>query len=250
MVKIVRPALVEDERTLRGLAAEAEMLARANHPVVVRGFGAELDSPRPHLTLEHLDGPRLSSLVRKHGPLLSDQLASLGIQLAAAAHYLQSEGIVHLDIKPSNVIMGAPSRLIDLSVACTTEEAAALTATVGTAAFMAPEQADPGGRLAIDAPADVWGIGATLYQGLTGQRPFPKRDPESELRADRFPQLAGPPIEPDRKLPRSLVEPIMACLDPDPAARPTAAALGDQLEVVLEAEPEMRLGRLKPRFRR
>ncbi|MGI8726517.1 MAG: hypothetical protein ACR2K6_02395 [Solirubrobacterales bacterium] len=77
-----------------------------------------------------------------------------------------------------------------------------------------------------------------------------ERDRDSEVRAERFPQLAHPPAEPDSRLPRELVEPIGACLARDPADRPSAAELGDRLEQILDAQPKMRLGRLKPRFRR
>ena len=76
----------------------------------------DADGPRPHLVLEHLEGPRLSQLLRKHGALPMEQLLPLALELASALHYLAGQDVVHLDVKPSNVIMGAPARLIDLSV--------------------------------------------------------------------------------------------------------------------------------------
>lgn len=250
VVKLVRPGLVEDRRTLEGLRSEVELLDRLNHPVIVRGFGAELDGPRPHVVLEHLEGPRLSSLIRKYGALHPEQLLSLGVQLCAAAHYLAGEDVVHLDIKPSNVIMGGPPRLIDLSVACTVEQCASLRSPVGTDAYMAPEQAEPEGGHPVGPAADVWGIGATLHEALTGERPFPKGDRTSVVGAERFPQLVEPAHAAAGDLSRSLVEPIAACLAPDPAARPSAGELADRLEVVLESLPALRLGKLKPRLRR
>src|SRR5688500_8015221 len=69
VAKVVRPHLTQDERTLSGLEAEASMVDRLAHPVVVRGYGAELGGGRPHLVLEHIDGPRVSSYVRRHGSL-------------------------------------------------------------------------------------------------------------------------------------------------------------------------------------
>src|SRR5690606_37543905 len=68
VAKLVRPHLVDDERTLANLEAEWAMLVRLNHPAIGRGFGADLDGPSPHLLLEHLEGPRLSTLVRRYGP--------------------------------------------------------------------------------------------------------------------------------------------------------------------------------------
>ena len=164
VIKVLRPGLVEDRRTLEGLRSEVELLNRLNHPVVVRSFGADLDGPRPHVVLEHLEGPRLSTLRRKYGPLLPEQLVSLAIQLCGAIHYLAGEGVIHLDVKPSNVIMGGPARLIDLSVARTTEQCTQIRSPVGTDAYMAPEQARPDEGMEIGPPADVWGVGVTLFE--------------------------------------------------------------------------------------
>src|ERR687894_1338355 len=124
VVKLIRPHLVDDDHTLSGLRAEAEMLERLSHPVILRAFDAILEGPRPHLTLEHLEGPRLSTLVRRYGKLPVEQLVPLALQLCSALHYLSEEEIVHLDVKPANTIMSGPPRLIDLSVAMTLDDAA------------------------------------------------------------------------------------------------------------------------------
>jgi serine/threonine protein kinase len=73
VVKVVRPAQVEDTSTLRGLRREVETLSAVNHPVIVRGLRSELGGERPHVVLEQLDGPRLSSLIRRFGPLPEQQ---------------------------------------------------------------------------------------------------------------------------------------------------------------------------------
>lgn len=172
VVKIIRPELVADPHSLRGLAREVELLQRLAHPVIVRLFGSELEGDRPRVVLEHLEGPRLSSLLRRYGPLDPEQLLPLGAQLASAAHYMASEGVVHLDIKPSNTIMGAPARLIDLSIARTPEDLAGRDHAIGTDAYMAPEQCDPAGRGPITPAADVWGIGATLHHAALGRATF------------------------------------------------------------------------------
>ena len=247
VVKIVRPALVHDERTLAGLAAEVEMLARLSHPVLVRSFAAQIDGPRPHVVLEHLEGPRLSTLLRRYGALPHEQLVPLGIQLCAAAHYLASEAVVHLDIKPSNIIMGAPARLIDLSVALTADACAVLRSPVGTDAYMAPEQCRPRDGVPVGAPADVWGIGVTLYEAAAGRRPFRKGDRDAGDPAARWPQLTDAPAPLDGDVPPALAEPIMACLARDPAERPEPAVLLSRLEGVLDALPKPWLSKLKPR---
>ena len=246
VAKLVRPHRLDDEHTLAALAAEAEMLDRLDHPVILRGFDAVLDGPRPHLVLEHLEGPRLSTLTRHHGPLQPEQLIPLALQLCSALHYLSAEGVVHLDVKPANTIMSGPPRLIDLSVARSLSESAALERPIGTDAYMAPEQCLPEELGPVGSPADVWGLGATLYRAATGQRPFPGADPDSDEPQERWRQLVARPDA--AALPASIAAPVLACLDPEPANRPRAAELGDALEPVLRAQPKPRLSGLKPRW--
>jgi serine/threonine protein kinase len=249
VIKVVRPHLVADEHTLGGLRGEARMLERLDHPVLLRGFDAVLEGPRPHLVLEHLEGPRLSSYLRRYGPLPVEQVVPLAVQVSAALHYLREESVVHLDVKPSNIIMGGPPRLIDLSVALDAGDAAELRHPVGTDAYMAPEQCDPVALGPVGAPADVWGIGVTLYRAATGSRPFPDPVEGAKAPAERYPQLTHEPKPPPpERIGPLLAEPIMSCLRREPAERPTAGALADELEPVLDELPKPRIGRLRPRW--
>jgi eukaryotic-like serine/threonine-protein kinase len=250
VLKVVRPGLVEDRRTLEGLESEVRLLARLDHPVILRSFGAELEGPRPHVVLEHLEGPRLSTLLRKYGPLLPEQLVPLALQLSAAIHYMAGEGVAHLDVKPSNVIMGGPPRLIDLSIARTLEQCEHLTSPVGTDAYMSPEQCRPAAEARVGPAADVWGLGVTLYQAACSERPFEKGNPDSSDPGERWPQLVDPPKPLNGRIPNAIADPIMACLDRDPAARPTPGEIADRLELVLEGLPKPRISKLKPRLRR
>jgi serine/threonine protein kinase len=250
VVKLVRPGLVDDDHTLEGLADEVEMLARLHHPVLVRSFGAELTGPRPHVVLEHLEGPRLSTLVRKYGPLPAEQLLPLGIQLCAAAHYMAGRGVAHLDIKMSNIIMGAPARLIDLSVARPLEECRTMRSAVGTDSYMAPEQCRPQAGPPVGPPADVWGIGVTLYRSLTGERPYPAGDRDASDPEARWPQLVSPPRPLEAGQGSETVSAaIMSCLAFDPEDRPTARELAAELEPALDALPRPWVSKLKPRRR-
>jgi len=231
--KVVRPHLIDDERTLSGLAGEVEMLARLSHPVILRGFDAVLDGPRPHLVLEHLEGPRLSSLVRRYGPLPAEQLVPLGVQLSSAVHYLTNQGLVHLDIKPSNTIMGAPPRMIDLSVALTVEQAHGLRSHVGTDAYMAPEQCAPERLGPVGPAADVWGLGVTLYRAACGELPYSKPSAGSDVPEERWPQLVEPAASLKAQLDPAIKDAIMRCLAYDAKARPTPVELAEDLESVL-----------------
>jgi eukaryotic-like serine/threonine-protein kinase len=241
VVKLVRDELVDDPGVLAGLRGEAWMLDRLAHPMLLRGFGAVLDGPRPHLVLELIEGPRLSTLIRRHGVDL-EQLLPLALNLCSVLHYLAREGVVHLDVKPRNIIMGAEPRLIDLSIARPVDELALLRSPAGTDAYMAPEQCDPERFGELGPPADVWGLGATLYEAISRRRPFAGLDD-----ASRFPQLRQSPPPLDRRVPAPVAAAVMSCLEFRPADRPTAGELGDALEPLVGALPAPRIGRFRPR---
>ena len=250
VIKVVRPGLVDDAHSLRGLAAEVELLERLRHPVIVRSFDAVLEGPRPHVVLEHLDGPRLSTLVRRHGVLEPEQLLPLGLQLGSAVHYLAEEEIVHLDVKPSNIIMGAPARLIDLSVARPRAKLRDVTHRIGTDAYMAPEQCDPAHLGPMTSASDVWGVGATLYHAAAGRPPFPPGDGRARG-AQRFPQLARTADPLPERVAAPLAELIASCLSFEPDARPAPAALASDLEQLVDALPRNPvLSRFRIRSRR
>jgi serine/threonine protein kinase len=222
VAKLIRPDQAEDESALRALRREAEALAALAHPVLLRGFDAVLDPPHPHVLVEHLEGPTLRELLSGGRTLPAERVRTLGMGVASALHYMAGEGWLHLDVKPSNIVMGAPPRVIDLSLARTFERAARVREPIGTNAYMAPEQCEPNGEL---SPAtDIWGLGATLYQALTGRRPFSRPVPE-----ERFPQLHEEVLRPPAAAPRALSDVILACLRPDPAERPTAGELFERL---------------------
>jgi eukaryotic-like serine/threonine-protein kinase len=245
VVKILRPERVHDRASLEGLRAEFSALRALNHPVISRGFDAVLQGERPHISVEFLEGPRLSTLVRKFGPLPMEQLIPLATELCSALHYMHGLHIVHLDVKPKNVIMGAPPRLIDLSIARDFVDAAALTVPVGTDAYMAPEQCTAGQGLKVGRAADVWGLGVTLYEAATGELPFPGSDEET------YPQVVLAPRAPDAKVvPPPVAELIEACLRKEPAERPSARELASSLEPLTASLPRrFVLSRLRPRFR-
>jgi len=99
VAKLLRPGLVGDDRALEALAAEARLLGALAHPLLLRSFGAVLDGPRSHVVLEHIEGPRLSTLIRRSG-LALEQLLPLGLDLVRLLRYLAAEQVLHLDVKP------------------------------------------------------------------------------------------------------------------------------------------------------
>lgn len=241
VVKLARPDVVSEGRARRAIDREVAALQRADHPVVVRLFQSRADGPRPYLSLEHVEGPRLSTLLRHSGFLPIEQVLPLGLQLASALHYFAATELVHLDIKPKNIIMAGPPRLIDFSVACDTRHAAGLREPVGTRTYMAPEQCRPGEEAVIGPAADVWGLGTVLYEAATGEPAFPMESPQ------RHPQLVVDPPPFPRHVPPPLAATIAACLERRPDDRPmpdeVSAALG---ELVAVLPRRMVLSRLRP----
>ena len=253
VAKVLRPDHAKDERALRDLGREAEALTRLAHPVLVRGFDAVLSGPYPHVLIEHLEGPTLRRLVKRGGPLPPEQLLPLIAHVAAALHYMAVEQMVHLDVKPANIIMGVPPRLIDLSVARGFERAARMSGPIGTDPYMAPEQCDPrGGRGVVGPPADVWGLGATTWWSLTGHAPFPREKDarDSDDLFVRFPQLREAPRPLPGRVPAPVREILERMLDPDPEQRPTARQVVEHLEPVIAAMPQrLVLAKRGARFR-
>ena len=246
VVKILRPDVVADEGARRSIAKEGELLRNIDHPYFMRLLAGDTEGPRPFLELEFLDGPRLSTLLRRHGPFGAEQLYPLGRQLAAAIHYLHKQGLVHLDVKPRNIIMGPVPRLIDLSIARRFDEIPTLRSPLGTDAYMAPEQCDRDLLGTICPATDVWGIGVTVYEAATRELPFPKGDRAGTDR-ERWPQLVlDPRPPPHARVHRRAAAILMSCLERDPANRPSALQLFEAFDE-LAAEHGRRRRRLSLR---
>lgn len=244
VAKVVRPHLVDDAGVRAALAREADALAGLSHPVLPRLFDSHVCGPRPLLVLELLDGPRLSTVVRRYG-LALEQILPLALELCSVLHYLAAEGWIHRDVKPSNVILASPPRLVDLSVAARFDPPPASSTPTGTDAYMAPEQCDPMRFRELGPPTDVWGLGVTLYEALARRRPFPD-GAAAATAALRFPQLVENPAPLPRDVPAAIAEPVLACLEPSPGDRPSATEVAALLEPLSASLPRPKLGKFRP----
>ena len=156
---------------------EAKLAARLNHPHVVAVFDLVDDGDEQWLVMEHVEGLNLSALVKRDGPLSVDQAAIVIRQAAEALAEAHAAGIVHRDVKPSNILVTPTGqvKLTDFGIA-RAEADASLTQTglvTGSPAYLAPEVAT--GRTATDA-SDVWSLGATLFHALEGGPPYDTDD--------------------------------------------------------------------------
>lgn len=233
--KVLRPHRVTEERALSALRREGALGARLIHPNLVRVLRWTDVGPRPHLVLELVTAQSVEDHLEDIGPVRVPETCLLGIRVLAALQYMHAEGVLHLDVKPANVTMGDPPRLLDLSLAREGTHLR-LDRSVGTPSYMSPEQCR---RETLTPATDLFGLGATLYEALTATLPFSEGVDDNEELAARYPQLTEEPM-PLRDLapeiPRQLEDVVMGCLERDPKRRPTSArscAVG--LQQVLEA---------------
>ncbi|WP_234360247.1 serine/threonine-protein kinase [Streptomyces sp. DSM 15324] len=254
LLKTLRPDRRHETRLRERLLREGRWLQEFSHPHLVRAYETG-EAPEPYVVLETLSGETVAHLIgRLHRRLAAPDVAFLGLHLCSALHYLHGRDLLHLDVKPSNVIVDCRRAvLLDLSVARPPGPA---PPGIGTPCYLAPEQARGGG---LSAAADVWGVGITLYEVATGGLPFPEvpttttgREPSGDTgagtsasvsggagntydRRSRYPQLEGraAPVGTLRRLPRALAAAVDACLEPDPAARPDIGSLAAELDALL-----------------
>src|SRR5712691_11856192 len=190
-VKVLRPHHVTNDRSLAALRREGEIGSRLSHPNLVRLLRWTDAAPRPRLVLELVTAQSVDDHLENVGPVRVAETCLLGIRVLAALQYMHGEGVLHLDVKPANVTMGDPPRLLDLSLARDGIKLR-LDRAVGTRAYMSPEQCR---RETLTPATDLFGVGATLYEALTATQPFSEgvEDGAADLTA-RYPQLTEEPL--------------------------------------------------------
>jgi len=247
VAKTITPDRRDEDKARSKLIGEAELLLSLAHPNIVRAYElVESDSGSPVLILETLTGRTVSHIIDEFDEGMDVQdVMWLGIHLCSAIAYLHKHGCLHLDVKPDNVISeGGRARLIDLSISGREGPSAA---GAGTYDYLAPEQAR---GEEVGEATDVWGIGITLYEALTGTVPFEPdddgdddsdstdddssdyTDASNDYDPDVYPQASerAPSVASRRDgLPPEVVAIVDACLEPAQSDRPSVEALADAL---------------------
>jgi serine/threonine protein kinase len=224
VVKLLRPDSRGVERRERRLRYEGELLVRLRHPHLVSAYEL-VDEPQTMIVLETLTGLTLDALLEdlpRRLPL--HDVLGLGVQLCSAIGYLHRQGVLHLDVKPGNIVCPETGqiKLIDLSLA---RPPGRVRPGLGTSGYRAPEQ-EQGGE--VTCATDVWAIGAVLFEAAAG-RPYGD---------------AGDDLRSVRRVPAAVADAISACLDPEPAARPGVPELADALDDQLPTDLQRRSRRL------
>nr|WP_285582918.1 serine/threonine-protein kinase [Actinoallomurus iriomotensis] len=223
---------VQHKRTFR----EARTAARLSHPGVVTVYDVVEEDGRPWIVMELIRARSLHEQIKKDGPLPPRRVAEIGRQMAGALRVAHEAGILHRDVKPSNVLVGGSRAVLtDFGIARAQSDAT-LTQTgmlIGSPAYIAPERAR--GRVAVPA-SDLWSLGVTMYAAVEGKSPFERPDAMASLVAvltdDPEPAPNAGPLRPV----------IEGLLRKDPAQRLTVDEVAAMLDRVLagdaEAEPD------------
>ncbi|MEX0660126.1 MAG: serine/threonine-protein kinase, partial [Egibacteraceae bacterium] len=173
-VKMLHDHLAEDDEFLERFRREAVAAAKLAHPHVVGIYDTGLDGRRAWLVMELIDGATLRDLMDEQGTLDVAHAARIGEQVARGLGFAHTQGLVHRDVKPANILLGDDGsvKVTDFGIAKVAGAGADLTGTgtvLGTAAYVAPEQirSEP-----LDGTCDQYALGCVLYEALTGRRPF------------------------------------------------------------------------------
>lgn len=230
-LKILPRRLSADRELVARFEREMKAVGRLDHPNIVRATDAGYVDGIQYLALEFVEGCNAADLVAHHGRLSIADACEIGRQAAIALTHAHEHGLIHRDVKPSNLMVTPQGdvKLLDLGLARLQEETSEDDLTVhgqimGTIDYMAPEQAESGRD--VDDRSDLWGLGATLYKLLTGRAPF-----QDELRNTRIRRLTALTTEDVRlvqshrdDLPDALSSLVGRLLSKNPDERPASAA--------------------------
>lgn len=219
-LKVIRPEFALQEEVLQRFKQELILARKITHKNVIRIFDlGEADGVK-FITMEFIEGKDLSSLIKEKGRLSFEQCADTIYQVCTALDAAHSEGVVHRDLKPQNIMVDTSGRVIvmDFGIARTMGQAGGMTHTgalVGTPDYMSPEQV-MGEK--VDARSDLFTLGIIFYQLLVGHLPF-RADTVQRAMFKRTREPSKPPIEVDATVPVMLSDITAKSLQLDPALR-------------------------------
>jgi serine/threonine protein kinase len=244
-VKVLAEHLSDDEKFVARFRREALAVAKLIHPNIVQVFDTGVDSGRHYIVMEYVEGRSGAQLLQSSRQLTPEEAVEIGAQACAGLEFAHRQGIIHRDVKPGNLmVIGGPAgngdagdgemtvKLTDFGIARAGEQTrlTQVGSVVGTAAYLAPEQAR--GEEATPA-SDVYALGVVIYQLLTGRLPYEGSSlAEMAIRRESERPLSPSSYNPD--VPETLSTAVLLALQGDPTARYSSArALADGLRTGL-----------------
>jgi serine/threonine-protein kinase len=232
-LKVLAEHLADDE-TFRGrFVREARLAARLSHANVVQVYDTGEQDGRPYIVMEYVPGETLAQVLAHRRKLPADEVVEIGRQAARGLEHAHAAGLVHRDVKPQNLIVRDDGvvKIADFGIARAAEatKMTQLGTVLGTAAYLAPEQARGD---EVTSAADVYSLGAVLYEALTGRTPH-RFSSLAELAEKQRSGQVTPVRDLAPEVPEALEALVMRCLAREPRFRPTsagevAAALADE----------------------
>ncbi len=212
-IKVIRPELANDPDILKRFKQELILARQVTHKNVVRIFDLGEAEGFKFITMEYVEGQDLKSILAERGKLAPDEAARIITQVCCALEAAHTEGVVHRDLKPQNIMLDSQGKVLvmDFGIA-RSMESSGLTQTgalVGTPEYMSPEQAK---GEEVDARSDLFTLGIIFYQLLTGKVPFQANTTVATL-LKRTQERAAPPVKEDPSIPRFLSDVVVKCLE-------------------------------------
>jgi serine/threonine protein kinase len=223
-IKVLAEHLSSDGAFHQRFLREARMAAKLSHPNIVHVYDQGEENGRPFIVMEYVDGPTLGDELKRNGPLQPGRVVDLALQICGGLEHAHASGLVHRDIKPGNLLLREDGtvKIADFGIA-RAAQATKLTqigSVLGTAAYLAPEQAagEP-----VTAAADIYSLGCVLFELLTGRTPYVFETlPELVVKQREEPITPLRELQPD--VPAELEAAVMHCLARRPEYRPASAA--------------------------
>jgi serine/threonine-protein kinase len=238
-LKVIALGLTGNDAAMARFQREGDVLKQLKHPNIVRLIATGRHRMTPFIAMEYVDGEALNRVLARRGRLTWQEAAGYGKQLCAALQHAHEHGIIHRDIKPANLMVTKDGtlKLTDFGIAKDTDMSGLTGAnsTIGTAAYMSPEQCK--GEHELTAKSDLYSVGLVLFELVTGRKPF-TADNTVEMFIKHVNEKPPRPSQIVTNLPSRFERLILQLLEKDKGARPAdAATVGKALDDLAGDDP-------------
>ena len=248
-IKVLPQKFTENPDFVARFGAEGKAAAKLNHPNIVQAYEIGKSGNYHYFVMEYVEGRTVFDDIQKNGPYAEDDAIRIAIEVARALDHAHKQGFIHRDVKPKNIMIASDSnrtKLADMGLARAVSDREAAEAEAGkaygTPYYISPEQIR--GERDVDARADLYSLGCTLYHMVTGQVPFDGQNPSSVMHKHLKNALV-PPDQLNKNLSTGICEVIEVCMAKDKRKRyPSATDLLEDLEAIQRGEAPMQARKL------